>query len=553
MHDSPPPTSAASPEEHDVPPEILDAYLSALQAGDQAAQTALLAAHPSLGAWTACLRDLDGLAAAIAGSGEPETETSETLPRAFGPFELLAELGRGGMGVVYRARHLHLGRDVAVKLLTAGSCATGEQRRRFLAESRLAARIRHPRIVSIHDAGDQEGQLWCAMDLVDGDDLAAMLRDGPLPVKDAVQLVAQIARAVHHLHGHGILHRDVKSSNILLDRTGTPYLTDFGLARSDDSDATATGTVLGTPASMSPEQAAGRVREIDARSDVYGLGTVLYEALGGTPPFGGNSPIDTLLDVLEREPFPPSHWNPNVPAPLDRVCLRCLEKSPARRPATAAALANDLDTWLAGERIAATDDSFAVGIARLVRRHPAAGFRLLGIAGTMAIVLMRCLANPETVGFYRPVLVGLGLWGALTVLWEALGTPRRGAGMAGRRLRLSPVAAGTGVAAGSWLAAALVLTDVIFVTGLLALVDGKSGPLVAVYPLLVTAAGLWLDRRLVRVVTCACLAAHLTLQIAAPGPVVWHVALIVDVLMLCTAAITDFQIGRIRLPRAATR
>ena len=171
----------------------------------------------------------------------------------------------------------------------------------------------------------------------------------------------------------------------------------------------------------------------------------------------------------------------------------------------------------------------------------------------MAIVLLRCLSNPETVGFYLSVLFGLALWGALAVFWEALGTPRRGAGRAGRRLRLSPVAAGTGVAAGSWLAAALVLTDVIFVTGLLALVDGKSGPLVAVYPLLVTAAGLWLDRRLVRVVTCACLAAHLTLQIAAPGPVVWHVALIFDVLMLCTAAITDFQIGRIRLPRAATR
>ena len=219
MHDSPPPPSAASPEEHDIPPEILDAYLSALQAGDQAAQTALLAAHPSLGAWTACLRDLDGLAAGIAGDGDDEP--AETLPRSFGPFELLAEVGRGGMGVVYRARHLHLGRDVAVKLLTAGSCATGEQRRRFLAESRLAARIRHPRIVSIHDAGDQEGQLWCAMDLVDGDDLAAMLRDGPLPVKDAVHLVAQIARAVHHLHGHGILHRDVKVSQGRLHRGGT--------------------------------------------------------------------------------------------------------------------------------------------------------------------------------------------------------------------------------------------------------------------------------------------------------------------------------------------
>ena len=434
MRDIPHSPPQAPPEEPDLPAEILDGYLSALQKGDQAAEAELLAAHPALGPWTACLRGLDGLAAAIAGEGE--AEPAAALPRVFGPYELLAELGRGGMGVVYRARHVSLGRDVAVKFLAGGVCASGEQRRRFLAEARLAARIRHPRIVSIHDAGDRDGQLWCAMDLVDGDDLAALLRDGPLPVAEAVHLVVEVARAVHHLHTSGILHRDVKSSTILLDASRTPYLTDFGLARGDDGDATMTGTVLGTPASMSPEQAAGRVREIDARSDVYGLGTVLYEALCGTPPFGGTSAIDTLLDVLEREPLPPSHYNPAVPPLLDRVCLRCLEKAPSRRPTTAAAL---------------------------------------------------------------------------------------------------------------------VLTDVIFVTGLLALVDGKSGPLVAVYPLLVTAAGLWLDRRLVRVVTCACLAAHLTLQIAAPGPVVWHVALILDVLMLCTAAITDFQIGRIRLPRAATR
>ena len=415
MNDALPPPIAAVPPGTDLSPETLDAYLEALQAGDHAGATTLLASHPGLGAWTECLRGLDGLATTIAGPAGGDTTTTAPLPRPFGPYELLAELGRGGMGVVYRARHLHLGRDVALKLLTAGNCATAEQRRRFLAESRLAARIRHPRIVSIHDAGDQEGQLWCAMDLVDGDDLAALLRDGPLPLHEAVHLVAEIARAVHHLHDHGILHRDVKSSNILLDRNGTPYLTDFGLARGDDSDATATGSVLGTPASMSPEQAAGRVREIDARSDVYGLGTVLYEAVGGTPPFGGNSPIDTLLDVLERDPLPPSHWNRDVPPPLDRICLRCLEKSPARRPATAAALADDLDRWLAGGPIAPLDDSFAERIARLVRRHPAAGFRLIGITGTIAIVLVRCLVDPETVGFYIPVVAGLALWGALAI------------------------------------------------------------------------------------------------------------------------------------------
>ena len=546
-NDTPPPPADPSPAGADLSPETLEAYLEALQAGDRAGATTLLAAHPGLDAWTECLRGLDGLATKIAGPGGPGAPETFTPPRHVGPYEILAELGRGGMGVVYRARHLQLGRDVAVKLLTAGACATDEQRRRFLAESRLAARIRHPRIVSIHDAGDHEGQLWCAMDLVDGDDLAALLRDGPLPLQEAVHLVAEIARAVHSLHDHGILHRDVKSSNILLDRSGTPYLTDFGLARGDESDATATGSVLGTPASMSPEQAAGRVREIDARSDVYGLGTVLYEALAGTPPFGGESAIDTLLDVLERDPLPPSHWNRSVPPPLDRICLRCLEKSPARRPATAAALADDLDRWLAGGQIAPLDDSPLEWVARLVRRHPAAGFRLIGILGTIAVTVMRCTINPETVGFYRPVIAGLALWGALTILWEALGTPRRGAGTAGHGVRLTPVAAGT------WVVAALVLTDVVSVTMLLALVDGKSGPLVAVYPLLVTAAGVWLDRRLVGVVTIACLAAHLTLQIAAPGPVIWHVALIFDVLLLCTAAITDFQIGRIRLPRAAPR
>ena len=261
-----------------------------------------------------------------------------------------------------------------------------------------------------------------------------------------------------------------------------------------------------------------------------------------------------LLDVLERDPLPPSHWNRDVPPPLDRICLRCLEKSPARRPATAAALADDLDRWLAGGPIAPLDDSFAERIARLVRRHPAAGFRLLGITGTIAIVLVRCLVDPKTVGFYIPVVAGLALWGALAIGWEVLGTPRRGAGMARPipRFRLSRMTAGTWTAA-NWTAAALVVTDVVSVTVLLALVNGKSGPLVAVYPLLVTAAGVWLDRRLVRIVTIACLAAHVTLLIATPGPVLWHVALILDVLMLCTAAITEFQIGRIRLPRAAPR
>ena len=507
----------------ELDPELLDRYLAAIQAGDAAEERRLRAAHPALAAWTACLRGLDDLASTI-GPAAAAAPTESLTGRRFGPFLVGEELGRGGMGVVYRARHEDLGRDVALKLLAAGAYATPEQRRRFLAEARLAGRIRHPRIVAIHDAGERDGQLYFAMDLVAGDDLAARLRAGPLPAREAAGILADVAAAVQHLHEAGILHRDLKPSNVLLDDAGTPHLADFGLARDDAADGgTATGTVLGTPEYMPPEQAAGR--GLDSRADVYGLGAILYAALTGRPPFTGQTRLLALMNVLEREPVPPRRLEPRVPGPLQRICLRCLEKDPARRYASAAAVAADLGAWLRGESVAPPGGGPLHRLGRVVRRYPAAGFRLVGILGTLAVVAVRCLTDPTMLDFYRPITTGLLLWAACTLLWEWLG------------LRQAAI---------RWLGFAFVLTDAVFVTALLVLARAAESPLVAVHPVLVAAAGVWLDRRLVRVAAAASLVGYAALLATAGSEVRWNVATIVALLVVCAAAVTDFQVGRLR-------
>lgn len=522
--------------------EVLDEYLRALQAGDEATAAALQRDHPRLAGWSACLHDLDALAETLAvGSGSVDAAPEVgALPRRFGSYELLEEIGRGGMGVVYRARQVGLERDVALKLLSAGNLASAEQRRRFLVEARLAAGIRHPRIVAVHDAGDLDGQPWCAMDLVEGEDLATRIRSAPLAVRDAVRMVADLARAVEHLHASGVVHRDIKPSNVILDATSAPHLADFGLARGGTGDATATGTILGTPASMAPEQAAGRNDLVDARTDVYGIGVVLYEALCGRAPFGGATAIDTLLDVIERDPLPPRHFAPTVPRDVERLCLRCLEKNRSRRPPSAAYVAGELERWLAGGGIDVGDRGLMNDVARLVRRHPAAAFRLVGILGTLVPVVARCVIDPSTLAYYRPVIAGLSAWALLSVFWEWVGEGWLNVRRDRRDARRAAVAK-----------IGLVLTDVVSVTALLGTVRGGTTPLVAVYPLLVAASGLWLDRRIVRAVTVACLAAFGTLLAVSAERVPWHVATIVAVLVVVTAAITDFQMARVRAPRPA--
>jgi serine/threonine protein kinase len=271
--------------------------------------------------------------------------------RYFGDYELLEEIARGGMGVVYRARQLSLDRIVAVKMMRPGLLATDAEIRRFHTEAKTAARLQHPNIVAIHEVGEFDGLHYFSMDFVTGPSLAALMRERPLSTKEAAKCVQVLAETVQHAHSQGILHRDLKPSNVLMDANERPRITDFGLAwrLEGDGGATASGTVMGTPAYMPPEQAAGQNERLSPASDVYSLGAILYELLTGQPPFRAATTTETVRQVLEEQPVPPHRLNPSVTGEIEAICLRCLAKEPADRYASAAALESDLARFLADE------------------------------------------------------------------------------------------------------------------------------------------------------------------------------------------------------------
>jgi predicted Ser/Thr protein kinase len=285
----------------------------------------------------------------------PTAADAGSFPRDFGDYELLHEVARGGMGVVFRARQKGLNRIVALKMILPGKLANPADLQRFRTEAEATARLQHPNIVTVYEVGEVDGQHFYSMDFIEGPSLSQRLARGPLPGRQAARLVRIVAQAMHHTHRHGILHRDLKPSNILLDAQDEPHITDFGLAKKLDADSsqTRTGLIMGTPSYMAPEQAAGKVKELGPACDVYGLGAILYELLTGRPPFRSDTPLDTLAHVLERDPAPPRLLNPKVDRDLETICLKCLEKDPRCRYASAAALAQDLEHYLVGESISA--------------------------------------------------------------------------------------------------------------------------------------------------------------------------------------------------------
>jgi WD40 repeat protein/tRNA A-37 threonylcarbamoyl transferase component Bud32 len=317
-------------------------------------------------------------------------------PQYVGGYEILGELGRGGMSVVYKARQTHPARLVALKMILAGRHADPEQRARFLAEADAIARLQHPGIVSVYEVGEHQGLPFLALELVGGGNLAARLAGRPQPPGPAAALVEALARAVQHAHEQGVIHRDLKPSNVLLGSDGQPRVSDFGLARHERPELTATGAVLGTPGYMAPEQAAGAGRAVGPAADVYSLGAILYELLTGRPPFQAATPLETLEQVRALEPVPPRQLQPRTPRDLETICLKCLQKEPAQRYASAVELADDLARFREGRPIRARPVGAARRLWRACRRRPgvaalaaAVGCLLLAVAAVSALSAWR--------------------------------------------------------------------------------------------------------------------------------------------------------------------
>ncbi|MHB1034561.1 MAG: serine/threonine-protein kinase [Pirellulales bacterium] len=514
--------------EHDSPDDeiafrLLDDYLEEIRRGARPDRARLVRDHPQLAPLLDCVDALESIvppcesplpasAETAALPTEPVVQQNVVTPREaastadtvtpvsgvkshgdFGPYELLGEVGRGGMGVVYKARQKALDRIVAIKMILATHQASGDQLRRFRAEARAAAGLHHPHIVSIYEVGEVHGQPYFAMEYIEGLNLADRLSQGRLGVEAAARLVSAAADAVAHLHRQGIVHRDLKPSNILVDAQDEPHVTDFGLAKmfATDSNLTATGVIAGTPSYMAPEQAAGHTSEVGPAADVYSLGAILYEILTGRAPFREENPLDTLVQVLEQEPVRPRQLNPRIPRPLEMIVLRCLEKRPAARYASAADLADDLERFLKGEAVEAQSPHLVQRVWRWARREPALASRLGALGGFYLVEMAEFhLYHAVSVSFHAQISFMMALWALGSWIFQQFLKSDR------------------------WVIPAKFVwgaLEAVLLLAILLIANGAASPLVIGYPLLIVGSGLWFRVRLVWFMTAMSLISYLVL------------------------------------------
>lgn len=544
--------------------ELLDSYVNSLSGsnGDLPdPPEELIEAFPDLAGLLDCLETLDELALQGIGTVPPKGRKpsaeeifvpsvtpgasvdvsayeplSTQLPCDFGRYELVQEIGRGGMGIVYLARQKQLDATVALKLVGRSRFASADEVRRFYAEARAAAGLTHPHIVSVHDVGEWQGEHFLTMDYVEGKSLAERLQDGPLPPREAAELLLTVSRAVAYLHQQKIVHRDLKPSNIMLGADSEPHVTDFGLAKvfEGDSRETATGTIIGTPAYMAPEQASGRTSEVSPLSDVYSLGAILYEMLTGQPPFAEENPLDTLLQVIESTPDPLRRHNPGVPVELEAICLHCLEKDPTDRFRSAEALATELDHYLKGEPVELPARSLWDRVIRWARREPAMASRL-GVL-TVATLIVQAyyqLGGHDDLWQHVEVMGVLLFWIVLSFACQMLQW-RADWEMTARYL---------------WS-----LSDAVCYTAVLCLADGPLGPVVVGYPVLIVGSGLWASEQLVWFMTAVTSMAYVALcwvrndgSLAYDPQSFWHYPVIFGFSLIATGVIVASQVRRLRM------
>ncbi len=418
-------------------------------------------------------------------------------PFEFGRYKILSELGKGGMGVVYKGVQKDLDRLVSIKVILSNRLLVWKNVLRFRSEAKAAASVRHPNIVGVYEAGKVLGQHYIAMEYVEGESLARRNRNNRLSQEAAVRVVARVARAIEHLHSKNIVHLDLKPSNILMDQNNQPFVTDFGLARGLGGRGIGKDTeaISGTPCYMAPEQARGDESQIGPLCDVYGLGAILYELLTGMPPFKNEEPFETLVKVIESEPPAPRKIEPGVSKILEKICMRCLEKKPRKRYASAAELADDLDRFLAGDVVESTASTLIDQMKCWMRRKPALASHLILMGFFLTIqMLWYYLFKIRSTDYHHTVVSIFILWGLTSVGCEWFHRNPRFA----RRARFV------------WAA-----SDVLFLTAIVANAGGITGHLLILLPIALAASGLWFQRSIVWMVTIISLFSYSALVVHA--------------------------------------